>query len=95
MATRGGKRQGAGRPKGAKDKATKDHGATIAELAREHTDSALSALIEIATFGKSEPARVAAANSILDRGYGKPPQALELSGDVKIETTPISSIFEK
>ena len=58
-----------GRPRG--------HG-EIRELARAHTELALQTLVEIATRGVVESARVAAANSLLDRGYGKPPASLEL-----------------
>jgi hypothetical protein len=80
MAPRGGKRTGAGRPKGAKDVATRKQGGTIAELARGHTKAALDALVTIAKSGESEGARVSAATAILDRGYGKPTQAHEHSG---------------
>jgi hypothetical protein len=80
MAQRGGKRPGAGRPKGAKDRATVAAGATIAELARAKTDLALAALISVAKSGESEAARVSAANAILDRGYGRPPQAVQHTG---------------
>jgi hypothetical protein len=42
-------------------------------LAREHTAAALAALVEIVGSKKAPPAaRVAAANAILDRGYGRP-----------------------
>lgn len=44
-------------------------------LARRHTASALATLIEIALRGSSESARVAAANALLDRGWGKPGSA--------------------
>jgi hypothetical protein len=44
----------------------------IRELARQHTGTALRTLIEIAERGENESARVAAANSVLDRGWGKP-----------------------
>jgi hypothetical protein len=44
----------------------------IRELARQHTGTALRTLIEIAERGENESARVAAANAILDRGFGKP-----------------------
>ena len=45
------------------------------ELAREHTGEAIQALVSIMLNPKSAPAtRVSAANSLLDRGYGKPPQ---------------------
>ena len=72
---RGGKREGAGRPSGAKNIATAKLKRSFSELAREYTDDALSALSEVARFGRSERARVAAAIAILDRGFGKPPQA--------------------
>lgn len=80
MTQRGGKRSGAGRPKGAKDKLTREAGATLSELAREHTDTALLALVQIARSSESDAARVSAANSLLDRGYGKASQLVELSG---------------
>lgn len=70
---RGGKRDGAGRPKGAPNKVT----AGIREAAQEYTAQALSVLVEIMTTGDSAAARVAAANSVLDRAYGKPTQTLD------------------
>lgn len=85
MAQRGGKRPGAGRPKGARDKATVEAGATIAELARVHSGTALKTLAKIAKEGESESARVSAANALLDRGYGRPPQALTGAGGGPIE----------
>ena len=69
---RGGKREGTGRPNGAKNIATADLKRSLSELAREYTDDALSALFEVARYGRSERARVAAAIAILDRAYGKP-----------------------
>lgn len=50
----------------------------IRNLAREHTEEALSTLVEIAT-DKLAPqsARVSAACAILDRGWGKPMQSIE------------------
>ena len=77
---RGGARQGAGRPKGRVSRATPSQKATLSELARKHTATALQVLVDVAKKGESESARVAAANAILDRGYGKPRQALEHSG---------------
>jgi len=52
----------------------------IRELARQYTDVAIEALRSIALSGKNESARVAAAQALLDRGYGKPKQGLEVSG---------------
>lgn len=66
-----GERRG-GREKGVPNKATR----TLKEMAREYTAEALAVLVEVATGGESEAAKVAAANSLLDRGYGKPSQVL-------------------
>lgn len=53
----------------------------IRSLARSHTDAALNALLSVMNQSESPPAaRVAAANSILDRGWGKPVQAI-VGGD--------------
>lgn len=77
---RGGKRAGAGRPKGSRSAANKEQIANISELARMHTSVALSALVHVASKGESESARVSAASALLDRAWGKPQQALELTG---------------
>lgn len=71
---RGGARKGAGRPKGKVSQAKR----TIAEMAKEHGEKALSVLVEVATDLETPPqARVAAANALLDRGYGKPMQTVD------------------
>lgn len=72
----GGARPGAGRPKGAPNKA----GRELRELAQQYTETALAALVKIAKTGESESARVSAATALLDRGYGRPAQAIEHSG---------------
>jgi hypothetical protein len=46
----------------------------IASLARAHTESAIRTLANIMSHSESDPARVTAANSLLDRGWGKPTQ---------------------
>lgn len=84
MAQRGGKRVGAGRPKGAKDRLTREAGATISEMARAYTDDALAALVKIARSGESEAARVSAANALLDRAYGKAAQPVEHTGEMTL-----------
>jgi hypothetical protein len=75
MADRGGKRDGAGRPAGSRNRATVDMKARLSELARQHAPKAIEALASIAENGQSETARVTAACAILDRGYGKPREA--------------------
>jgi hypothetical protein len=58
-----------GRPRRAQD---------LAALAREHTEAAIEVLVEIMTNTAASPgARIAAANALLDRGYGKAPQSAD------------------
>ena len=73
----GGKRERAGRPAGAPNKATREQGARLSELAKSYTDIAFSTLLDVAINGSSDTARIAAANSLLDRGYGKPKADLD------------------
>ena len=47
----------------------------IRSLARSHTNIAIKTLAGIAKDGTNEGARVAAAVALLDRGWGRPPQA--------------------
>lgn len=44
-------------------------------MAKDLAEQALATLAEVMANGQSEQARISAANSILDRGYGKPFQA--------------------
>ena len=53
----------------------------IRSLARSHTRSAINVLVGVMRSTSATPAaRVSAANAILDRGWGKAPQAIE-NGD--------------
>jgi hypothetical protein len=55
--------------------------AEVKELAKEHTVEAIQTLVSIMTNPKFAPAaRVTAANALLDRGYGRPPQ--HITGEV-------------
>ena len=72
ISAHGGKREGAGRPAGMPNRATIEQGARLAELAKSYSDIAFNTLVDVAINGTSDSARIAAANSILDRGYGKP-----------------------
>lgn len=71
----GGARPGAGKPRGAKTKATIAQKATFAELAKKYAPDALETLKSVMTSSQSDSARVAAANSIIDRAYGRVPTA--------------------
>lgn len=68
----------AGRPKGSLNKATEE----VKILARTYAPAALKELARLATKADSEQARVSAANSILDRAYGRPHQSVDMSHDV-------------
>ena len=85
MTTHGGKRANSGRKPGATSLAKRD----LAEMAKAHVDLALRVLVEIATSGQSEPARVTAANSLLDRAYGKP-----IQGSVAIPMDKAPQVFD-
>lgn len=71
-----GERRG-GRKKGVPNKATAD----VKALAQEHGPSAIKELARLASNAESEAARVAAIKELLDRAYGKSPQAVKLGGD--------------
>lgn len=53
----------------------------IRELARRHSLAAITSLAAIAINGKTEAARVAASKAILERAFGRPPQAATSEGD--------------
>ena len=64
-----------GRQAGTPNKTT----ASIREAAQQYTDEALKTLVEVMGDETAPPAaRVAAANSLLDRGHGKPRQELDV-----------------
>ena len=59
----------------------------LAELARMHTEDAIAVLVSIANDPKVNPsARISAANSLLDRGHGKPPQAVAIKTESNGDT---------
>jgi len=87
--THGGKREGAGRPKGVISEAKRQ----IADMAKEHGPTALQTLVDIATTGEGESARVAASNAILDRAYGRPLQSMDVSNsDRTFQTVDVSKL---
>ena len=82
---RGGRRRGAGRPPGARNKATlaREAGAkSLTELAREKTERALDVLESIMN-DETAPAsvRVTAAKALLDRAHGRPAQEVRVDDD--------------
>lgn len=92
MAQHGGKRPGAGRPKGSTSRATKEAKERLSSLAKEHAPAALEALVRVMNDeDQSGAAVVAAANSILDRAYGKAPTAEPERDD---EAPPVSWVID-
>lgn len=58
-------------------------GRSLSEIASTYTDSALATLAEIMADAKAPAAaRATAANSLLDRGHGRPKQPIEHDLDI-------------
>lgn len=73
----GGRRPGAGRPKGVPNRVTAD----IKALAQLYGPDAIDTLAEIMkNEGHPPAARVAAAKELIDRGFGKAVQTVHASG---------------
>ena len=69
---------------------------SVQKLAREHTEEAVLALVDVIRNPLSKGSEiVAAAQAILDRGWGKPTQSVELEHTGKIEQRYIVSIAPK
>ena len=65
-----------GRPRGYRD---------VSELARSRGPAAIATLVQIMANDELAPAiRIAAANSLLDRGFGRPAQSVDVSGTVAV-----------
>lgn len=67
-----------GRTPGTLNKATAD----VKRAALDHAPAALKELARLALEADSETVRVSACREILDRAYGKPPQALTVDATV-------------
>ena len=72
MSCHGGFREGAGRPSGSTNKSSPEQSQRLSELAKAYTEEALQTLVDVARNGRTDAARVSAANALLDRAYGKP-----------------------
>ena len=68
----------------------------IRDLARAHTTEAIETLVAILLNTKVPPAaRVSAANAILDRGWGKPTQDMNVGGGMRLEELITASYRER
>nr|WP_246752492.1 hypothetical protein [Bradyrhizobium diazoefficiens] len=57
----------------------------IKSLARDHTSTAINVLVLIMRDPEAPAiARIAAANAILDRGWGKPVQPIDSEGSIEL-----------
>lgn len=75
-----------GNPGGKAPIVTSD-GKSITEIAREHTQDAINTLASICkTPTEPAAARVSAAQHLLDRGWGRPKQDIDLNAKVTHET---------
>src|SRR6478752_9110070 len=78
MMSHGGKREGAGRKPGSVNRLTVAKKRTLTEIAGDYTAEAIKTLVAIMKDPNAPAAaRTTAANSILDRGHGKPKQPIE------------------
>jgi hypothetical protein len=73
MVKKGGKRTGAGRPAGSKNKVTPE----IKAMAQKHCPEALEMIVQLAQSAENESTRLAAAKELLDRGYGRSRQVVD------------------
>ncbi len=79
---RGGKRPGAGRPRGSVNKVT----AEVRGLAQQYGAEAVALLVTLMRTSGRDEVRVRAAEALLARGYGKPTQAITGDGGGPIQT---------
>jgi hypothetical protein len=56
----------------------------VRDLARQHTTLAVKTLVHVMQHGTKDAARVAAAQALLDRGWGRPQQTMDVDGGVKL-----------
>lgn len=70
-------------------KAVSMDGTKLASLAREHTAMAIDTLVDLAMNAPENSVRKSACDSLLDRGWGKPTQAITGAdgGDIKATVT--------
>jgi hypothetical protein len=81
-----GERRG-GRTKGTPNHATKE----LKELARQHCPAALATIVQLMQSSENDQTKLAAAKELIDRGYGKAAQAVEIEGTLDVGVRVVST----
>ena len=79
MSGHGGARPGAGRPKGSGSTATALDRHKLGEMIRQEAPALIRILLDLALNSPDERIRMQTSIALLDRGYGRPPQASEIA----------------
>jgi hypothetical protein len=69
--------------------------AEVQELARQHAPSAIAELARLALKAKNETARIAAIRELLDRGYGRSRQSVEVAAPEGDPLDPLRLLMEE
>jgi hypothetical protein len=80
VGTHGGRREGAGRPRGALNKVTRP----VKELAADQSAASIDKLVHLRDCAESEQVQFAAAKELLDRAHGRPRQEIDLNQDKSV-----------
>jgi hypothetical protein len=90
---RGGKRPGSGRKKGTPNRLT----SSLKQYAAQYGTEAIDKLVEVMRNPEAPlNSVVAAARELLDRGFGKPVQTVEVSGEIQpVDTGELDRIYER
>ena len=67
----------------------------VPELARQHAPAVIAELARLALKAKNETARIAAIRELLDRGYGRPRQSMEVSAPAGDPLDPLRVLMEE
>lgn len=79
-----------GNPNGRPKKTEEER--ALEDLCRERTTQALATVLAIMDDGESERNRLAAAQFVIERGWGKAVQSVELSGSIGVHETALDDL---